>query len=154
MVQDNREELYFAGMESVRTDWSELARRFQRELYWRLFHQSPIADWIEARIQELLRGELDHELVIRKTLRKPIQEYTTTVPQHVRAARMLPRPGRSVAYVVTKDGPIPVELKPANPDYQYYIDKQLRPIAESVLWLPEIDLQFADLLGNRQLRLF
>ena len=35
------QELVFKGLESVRTDWTPLARRFQRELYRRVFVGEP-----------------------------------------------------------------------------------------------------------------
>ena len=38
-----------------------------------------------------------------------------------------------VRYVITKSGPVPVELNPRNIDYQHYIDKQLKPITDSVI---------------------
>lgn len=131
-----RESLQFAGMESVRSDWTELARDFQPELYARVFRDEDPSDYIRKLVQSLRNGELDAKLIYRKRLRKDIEEYTRSVPQHVRAARLLKRPGAYVRYLMTREGPAPVELNPQDIDYEHYIDKQLKPIADTLLgWL-------------------
>jgi DNA polymerase-2 len=61
-----------------------------------------------------------------------------------------------VAYVLTAAGPEPVTGRnplPAPIDYEHYVDKQLRPVAEPVLAL--LGLDFAKVIGDdRQLSLF
>jgi DNA polymerase-2 len=79
-------------------------------------------------------------LVYRKALRKPLAEYTATTPPHVAAARkMKGRPPRLIDYVITSDGPEPAADRRSPFDYEHYVQKQLRPVAEPVL----------DLLGER-----
>jgi DNA polymerase-2 len=34
---------------------------------------------------------------------------------------------------MTMNGPIPIQNSPEKPDYEQYIDKQIKPIAEQVL---------------------
>jgi DNA polymerase-2 len=53
----------------------------------------------------------------------------------VRAARALERrEGRVVRYLMTTEGPEPVQkLSGARPDYRHYAEKQLAPIADMVL---------------------
>ena len=126
-------ELVFKGLETVRTDWTPLARRFQRELYRRVFHDEPYEDYVRATCDALLAGELDEELVYRKRLRRPIDAYTRNVPPHVQAARRQPRPGPWVSYVVTANGPLPVETLDSKPDYEHYRDRQLAPAADGIL---------------------
>ena len=46
---------------------------------------------------------------------------------------LLPKSVREIRYIMTTDGPVPVELNPQNPDYPHYIDRQLRPVADSIL---------------------
>ena len=126
-------EVVFKGLETVRTDWTPLARRFQRELYRRVFLDEPYEDYVRETNDALLAGELDAELVYRKRLRRPIDAYTRNVPHHVQAARRQARPGPWVSYVVTAHGPLPVESLDAKPDYEHYRDRQLAPAADGIL---------------------
>ena len=130
-------EVEVRGMEAVRSDSTPLARRFQVELLRRLFGgdgKAGLRAFGRETAARLPRGELDGELVYRKALRRPAQAYETQTPQ-VRAARLLgwtDRRGR-VDYVMTRAGPEPVEARSGAPlDYEHYLEKQLRPIAQSI----------------------
>ena len=125
--------LVFKGLETVRTDWTPLARRFQRELYRKVFLDEPYEDYVRATCDALLAGKLDDELVYRKRLRRPIDSYTRNVPPHVQAARRQSSPGSEVSYVVTANGPLPLEALDAGPDYAHYRDRQLAPAADGIL---------------------
>ena len=127
--------LEFVGMEYVRSDWTDLAKVFQHELYLKIFAEEDYEDWIRQFVQDLLNGKLNNELVYRKRLRKSAEHYIKTQPPHVKAARMINQKRGTVNYIITKRGPIPEELNPKDYDYQHYIDKQLKPIADSVLSL-------------------
>ena len=131
----NAPELVFKGLETVRTDWTPLARRFQRELYRKVFLDEPYEDYVRATCDALLAGELDEELVYRKRIRRALDAYAATrnVPPHVQAARRQPNPGSWVSYVVTANGPLPVEALDAKPDYEHYRDRQLAPAADGLL---------------------
>jgi DNA polymerase-2 len=123
----------FKGLESVRTDWTPLAQRFQRELYRRIFLDLPFEAFVQDTLDDLKAGRLDCELVYRKRLRRPLDEYTRNVPPHVQAARKLDRPDRWIRYVITRNGPEPVlELIP-RPDYRHYEERQLAPVANGIL---------------------
>ena len=135
LLKGGKEKLEFVGMEFVRSDWTRLAKEFQVELYQRIFHNNEITDWIRKIVKNVKDGEFDDKLVYHKRLRKNIDEYTKNIPPQVRAARMLDTSGGTVYYVITKRGPIPIELEHNDIDYQHYIDKQLKPIADSVLVL-------------------
>jgi DNA polymerase-2 len=152
--EDGEPRLVFTGMEVVRRDWTDLARRIQRELYERLFFARPVDDYLRRIVADVRAGRLDDLLVYRKGLRKRPQDYTATTPPHVAAARkMRSRPGRFVEYVITEAGPEPVEERTNRIDYKHYIEKQIRPVAEPVLSL--LGLEFGQVVGDdRQLRLF
>jgi DNA polymerase-2 len=155
LVTDGGEaSVVFTGMEVVRRDWTELARRMQRELYERLFRDQPVDELVRRRVAELREGAHDDQLVYRKALRKDPDEYTSTTPPHVAAARkMRGEPGRRIAYVMTIAGPEPARERAHDFDYEHYVDKQVRPIAEPVLDLFELD--FAKVIGDdAQLELF
>ncbi|MCB1307971.1 MAG: hypothetical protein KDK30_07325, partial [Leptospiraceae bacterium] len=103
-------------------------------------------------VQALKDGQYNEKLIYRKRLRKDVKEYVKNVPQHVRAAKLLDRPVREVRYLMTHDGPIPVQLNPANIDYEYYIEHQLKPIADTVLGA--LNTGFDEITKPTQLNLF
>jgi DNA polymerase-2 len=129
-----QEAIVFTGLESARRDWTEVAKRFQRELLERVFHDQPVEDFIRGFVAELRTGRWDSQLVYTKALRKSPESYTKTTPPHVKAARqMSDRDGRLISYVMTSAGPEPTADAKNPPDYDHYVEKQIRPIAEAVL---------------------
>ncbi len=160
---DGSEEMIYKGLETVRTDWSPLAREFQQALYSRIFHRQPYQGYVREYVRRTLAGELDDLLIYRKRLRRRLDDYERNVPPHVRAARLadehnanLGRPrqyqnGGWISYVITVAGPEPLETRHAPIDYDHYVSRQLQPIAEAIL--PFVDDDFSTLIGG-QLGLF
>ncbi|PYQ39690.1 MAG: DNA polymerase II [Acidobacteria bacterium] len=148
------ERLVFTGMEAVRSDWTELAKEVQRELYGRLFAGQPVEEYLLEVVARLRAGQLDDRLVYHKALRKRPEAYTTTTPPHVAVARTLGQLERGrVSYVITTAGPQPAAGPHAPLDYEHYLDKQVGAVAEPVLTLLGLDLE--QILGReKQLRLF
>ena len=76
--------------------------------------------------QKLSKGMYKLEdLAFKVMLSKPIEKYTKTTPEHVKAAKKLRRPvkpGEIIAYVKCKDGPWPVEVLKKDPRWWYRID--------------------------------
>lgn len=148
-----KEQLVFKGLESVRTDWTPLARRFQRELYRRVFLGEPYEAFVKRTLDEMLSGTLDEELVYRKRLRRRVQDYARNVPPHVQAARKLGGDVRWIRYVITASGPEPVrdgEPLP-RPDYTHYRERQLAPAADGILYF--LDTSFAQ-ITDQQMEMF
>ena len=142
LVQGTKEEIHFAGLEFVRSDWTRLAKDFQYELMRRTFYKEPVDDWIRSFVRDLKRGKKDEDLIYKKRLTKKLEEYTKSRPPHVKAALQLTnsdlaslghRP--SIEYLMTPQGPIPLQLNPKDIDYEHYVKKQIQPIADSVLWV-------------------
>jgi DNA polymerase-2 len=155
LVEEGDEKrVVFTGLEVVRRDWTGLARRTQRELYERLFFDRPVEDHLRQVVTDLREGRLDAELTYRKALRKAPEAYISTTPPHVAAARkMSGRPGRLISYVITTAGPEPADEQQSPFDYQHYVDKQIRPVAEPIL--SHLDLEFAKVVGDdKQMDLF
>lgn len=152
IIENGKEKLEFVGMEFVRSDWTRLAKDFQVDLYKRIFNNEEIENWLREFVSNVRSGKYDDKLVYRKRLRKDVDDYTKNVPQHVRAARMLPETSGTVYYVITKRGPVPVELKHTDIDYDHYIEKQLKPIADSVLTL--LGESFDSIVQSDQLSFF
>ena len=173
LVEDETgsQSLVFKGLETVRTDWTPLAKEFQQELYRRIFtgepHRDYLREYVRGFVQECLRrsqaGELDERLVYRKRLRRRLDDYRRNVPPHVRAARLadelndrLGRPrqyqsGGWIRYVITLAGPQPLEQLNSNIDIDHYLTRQLQPVADAIL--PFVGDDFAGLI-DRQLGLF
>jgi DNA polymerase-2 len=155
-------ELYFAGLESSRRDWTALAKDFQADLFNLIFakYDDPdlkesLTELVKNRHDQLYTGELDHKLIYRKGISKRLEDYTKTAPPHVRAARMLDEfDGRVIRYVLTILGPEPVQKRSgAAFDYDHYSEKQLEPIADMVLRF--FDMDFNSITRNQnQLNLF
>ncbi len=160
---DGSDEMVYKGLESVRTDWSLLARQFQQELYSRIFLRKPYRDYVRDYVRKTLAGEFDDRLIYRKRLRRTLDDYQRNVPPHVRAARLADeyndRQGRPrqyqnggwISYVITVAGPEPLEVRSAPIDYDHYITRQLQPVADAIL--PFVDDDFSTLIGG-QLGLF
>ncbi|WP_130931443.1 DNA polymerase II [Pseudomonas sp. Sample_24] len=160
---DGNDEMVYKGLETVRTDWSLLARQFQQELYEMIFHRKPYQDYVREYVRKTLAGEFDDRLIYRKRLRRTLDDYQRNVPPHVRAARIAddyndqqgrPRQYQSggwISYVITVAGPEPLEIRSAPIDYDHYISKQLQPVADAIL--PFVDDDFSTLIGG-QLGLF
>lgn len=143
--------LVVKGLEAVRTDWTPLARRFQRELLTRVFTDQPWREWMVALAAAVRAGELDEELVYRKRIRRRLDDYQHNVPPHIQAARKLGREVREVRYVITNRGPEPIGHELGRLDYEHYLSRQLAPAADSVLSF--LDTDFASVAGQ-QLGLF
>jgi DNA polymerase-2 len=144
----------FTGMEAVRGDWTELAKQVQRELYGRLFADQPVEEYLRAIVADVRAARSDELLVYRKSLRKDPSAYTATTPPHVAAARQIAGKTKGrVAYVVTVAGPEPADDRRHPLDYEHYVEKQVKAVAEPVLAL--LGLDFARVVGDdRQMSLF
>lgn len=155
-AQGKQPKLHFSGMEFVRSDWTKLAKNFQFQLYEKFFDGEEIEDAIRETVENLKNGYHDKELIYKKRLSKKLSEYTKSLLPHVRAAKMAEEAGhkidRDVYYVMTRMGPMPLELSPSDFDYQHYIDKQVRPIAEVLLEV--YGKSFDNIITGDQLTLF
>ncbi|MFT4926996.1 MAG: DNA polymerase-2, partial [Phenylobacterium sp.] len=160
---DTEEQLVFKGLETVRTDWTELAKEFQTELYQCVFHDKDPSEYVRRIVEETREGKRDHQLVYHKRLRRKLDLYVKNVPPHVRAARLADEHNKRanrplqyqhkgiIAYVITVHGPEPIEYQQNMLDYDHYIERQLQPVGEAILGF--VGLSF-DQLVNQQMGLF
>jgi len=137
--------LIFKGLESVRSDWSPLAREFQQHLYQLIFLDQPYEEYIKQTVADVFAGNHLAKLVLRKRVRRKLADYVKNVPPHVQAARNaeliraqrnLPplfNSGGWIEYVMTTAGAQARQYQTAPIDFDFYIDKQLAPIADSIL---------------------
>jgi DNA polymerase-2 len=156
-------ELVFKGLETVRSDWTQLAKGFQLTLYKMVFGGHKVHDYLLQVIEDTRSGKLDEQLVYRKRIRRRLDLYVKNVPPHVKAARLADQQNAAlgktlryqhkgwISYVITINGPQPIEYLTSQIDYDHYVDKQIKPIAEGIL--PFISLSFED-MTSQQMGLF
>ena len=157
------DKLIFKGMETVRSDWTELSKIFQQELYRRVFNGEPVERYIVTTVNKTLMGEFDDLLIYRKRIRRRLNDYVKNVPPHVKAARIadainkkLNKPLKYqnkgwIEYLITLNGPQPKEYLDSTLDYDFYVDRQLKTVANDIL--PFIGTSFEKIV-NKQLDLF
>ena len=106
--------------------------------------------------KKVLEVSIRKDLIYKKRMTKPAAAYHKTVPPHVKAARLLSpqiqQNIRRVEYVITLRGPIPLQLDHGDLDYNHYVEKQLKPIADSILNF--VGKSFDGIVEGEQLRLF
>ena len=157
VARQGRRELVFKGLENVRTDWTRLARDFQMQLYRKVFFDEPYHDYIKALVSAVRGGEYDSQLVYRKRLRRRLDDYQKNIPPHVQAARKAAARGATfkrgnwVEYVMTVSGPEPVTGLESTLDYQHYIERQLAPVADTILYFLDESLSS---ITDQQLSMF
>jgi len=157
------DELIFKGLETVRSDWTQLAKGFQLTLYKMVFAGQNINDYLLQIIADTRAGKLNEQLIYRKRIRRRLDLYVKNVPPHVKAARLADQQNEAlgktlnyqhkgwISYVITVNGPQPIEYLSSKIDYDHYVDKQIKPIAEGIL--PFIGLSFED-MTSQQMGLF
>jgi DNA polymerase II len=152
--KNGKEEIEFVGLETVRSDWTNVAKEFQKELLDRVFHKKEVTNFIKKYVEDIQLGKRDKDLIYRKALRKDVEQYTKINPPHVKAARKLGKIESSIIeYYITTDGPEPIQNLKHKIDYDHYINKQIKPIADTVLSF--FDTKFEDVIqGTKQTSLF
>ena len=117
MKTDKGEEIEVIGLEAIRGDWTEAAQEFQKYLLDKIFHKEEFVQFIKSYVKKIKEGKMDGKLVYKKSITKPLDEYTKTTPPHVKAAKKL----ESLDSIRHKI------------DYEHYIKKQISPIADTLL---------------------
>ncbi|MDN4501681.1 DNA polymerase II [Alteromonadaceae bacterium BrNp21-10] len=157
------DELIFKGLETVRSDWTALAKQFQIKLYEMVFAGADVRAYVVQMVNDTKSGKFDELLVYKKRLRQRLDQYVKNVPPHVKAARLADEKNQKlgktlryqykgwVSYVITLNGPEPLEYITAGIDYEHYIERQIRPVAEGILGFVGLDF---DQLTSDQLGLF
>ncbi len=151
-------ELIFKGLETVRSDWTDLSKDFQQTLYRLIFDDNPIEDYIKKVVDEVKHGLHDEKLIYTKKIRRKLSDYVNT-PPHIKAALLanlaLTTLGEKpiykhrsvIRYVMTLDGVQPLEFTTSKLDYDFYVEKQLKPIADDIL--PFIGKDFDSIAGDQ-----
>jgi DNA polymerase-2 len=113
-------------------------------------------------VNEIKGGKYDSQLIYMKKIRRKLEDYVNT-PPHIKACLIANKAlmdlggkpkygkGSKIEYVMTLSGVMPIELLKGNLDYEHYIDKQIKPIADDVL--PFIGKSFETIV-SKQINLF
>lgn len=142
-------QLDIVGLEVIRGDWAAIAKKVQgKVLETILKEQSPkkAAQFVQQFIYELRQRRVPYrDLIIWKTLTKPVEEYEVKA-SHVEAAKLLMEKGWKLAVgdkigyvVVAGTGRLYERVKPYmfasydEVDIEYYVSKQVVPAAARVL---------------------
>ncbi len=168
MIQDKtqktNDKIIFKGLESVRTDWTELAREVQQEIYQRIFHERPYKEYLKNIVLQLKQGQLDHKLIYKKRLRQALSEYKKNCPPHAQAAIKAQnyikekelkkneaqqssdqttsyQQGSWIHYFITKNGAEPAQYNTYALDYDHYIEKQIAPVVDALLMVFDSSLE-------------
>jgi len=149
LMPDGR--LDMVGLEVVRGDWANAAKNIQEKVLEIVLKEQSArkaVEYVRKYIMDLRNGRIPYrDLIIWKTLTKPLEEYEVRAP-HVEAARMLQREGWALAigdkigYVITVgSGKLYERAKPytlasyGEIDIEYYVENQVVPAAMRILSL-------------------
>lgn len=158
-----QQQLIFKGLESVRTDWTELAKEFQRTLYLKVFNQESVVAYVKEIVAKTYAGEFDDKLLYRKRIRRKLDHYVKNVPPHIKAARLADQINKEknkplkfqnkgwIEYYLTTSGPQAKGYVNASLDYQLYVERQLASVADAIL--PFIGTSFNE-ITDAQMNLF
>jgi len=137
------------GLEAVRGDWSEIAKNVQEMVVGMILRgerAEKAAKYVKTVIDSIRGRKVAYsDLVIWKTLTKPLEEYEVRAP-HVEAARQLMDAGwrltlgDRIGYVITSSpGKLYQKAKPYvkatinDVDVEYYVTSQVVPAALRIL---------------------
>ncbi len=120
-AKDGPPAVIIRGLEAVRTDWTPLARRVQRELLRRVFTDEPYAEWLQELSRDLQQGAFDDELAYVKSLRQTADTGASGSERE--------------EYVMTVRGPEPLTLRRSLVDHGHYFEKQIAPACDVILGL-------------------
>jgi DNA polymerase-2 len=146
--------LEIVGLESVRGDWSPLAREMVKKIcQMKAFKagKEAVREYADSEVKKMFSGVYDKKLILTKSMSRDVTQYGGTkidkngkqrkmpIPQHVRAYRDALRAGfipmetiqyGSVNYIICRGG-IPKLanlVKTGEIDYPYFYSKQIAPI--------------------------
>lgn len=138
---DENNKITIKGLEFVRRDWSNIAKKTQKEVLETLLKEGDIEsakNIIRNTIADLRNGKIDKkDLIIYTQLTKDISEYKTTAPHVEVAKKILKNGGRLkvgdvIGYIIVS-GNKSISERATLPEYakdydiNYYIDNQILP---------------------------
>ncbi|MDD5177695.1 MAG: DNA-directed DNA polymerase [Candidatus Nanoarchaeia archaeon] len=143
---DENNKISVKGFETVRRDWSYLAKEAQRkilEIILREGSSDKAIRYIQDIIEKIRKKQIPNEkMVIRTVLKKPIESYKN-VEAHVVVAKRMKQlginatTGTTIRFIVAEGSglisnraKLPEEVEEGNYDSEYYINNQIIPAVE------------------------
>ncbi len=139
---DENGKMIIKGLEAVRGDWSEIAKKVQKEILKKILSEknaNSALSYFKEIVKKIRNREVNlDDLVIRSKLVKPLEKYKSRGP-HIAAAQLLKKKGEKlrknqmVQYIVCKGHQknisdrikLPEEAKLEDYDPEYYINHQI-----------------------------
>ena len=155
-IYDQSEILFTGNFDEKSNDLVGVAVMFQQELFRKFFDNEDVDRWARDFVSRLKNKEFDKYLIFKKRLVKDLSEYTSNPPVHAKAAMKLAEAGlkipREIQYVMTQKGPAPIELMTEDIDYNFYLERQIKPLAQPVYDF--LGKSFEDIWAGDQMQLF
>ncbi|MDD5331195.1 MAG: DNA-directed DNA polymerase [Candidatus Nanoarchaeia archaeon] len=145
---DEKGNISVKGFETVRRDWSYLAKEIQRkvlEIVLKEGSSDKAVKYVQDIIEKIRKKQIMNEkMVIRTSLKKPIESYKN-VDAHVVVAKRMKQLGMPVSVgttirfivsegsgLISNKSKIPEEVDEGNYDSEYYINNQIVPAVEMI----------------------
>ncbi|MHA1238012.1 MAG: DNA-directed DNA polymerase [Candidatus Odinarchaeia archaeon] len=141
--------LDIVGFETIRGDWSELAKEVQENVIKIVLEKRDVKEavkYVREVIDQLCQRKIPYEkLIIWETLTKKVDEYKIVAPHVIAAKKLLEAGGRLTAgakigyVIVSGEGKISDKATPytfatvEDIDVEYYVKNQIVPAAARVL---------------------
>jgi len=145
---DEKENIKITGFETVRRNWSFIAKEVQQEVLNIILKDHAPEEAIQYAkgiIKDIRDKKIENKKVVIFTqLQKPIEEYTAIGPHVAVARRLIARgeevgPGSIIKFIVTEGSGIirdrariPEDIEEGEYDSNYYIDHQVIPSIERI----------------------
>lgn len=150
--------LKIRGFETVRRDWCSLARITQDHILRLILkegNEKKALEYLKEIIEKLKKRQIEkNEIMIKSSIKKPIEEYKSITPHVVAAKKMQEKgivfdPFTSVEYYVAKTNTksklirdrIKLNGEPGEYDINYYLQNQIIPSVENIFQVFKIDVK-------------
>jgi len=146
LINDNNK-LKITGFETVRRNWSKLAKEVQQEVLQLVLSdkKEEALSFVKKTIDDLKSMKIDiNKLIIKTQITRKLSQYSSIGP-HVLVAKKLEEkgekifPGMVIEYIISKGSglvrerakPV-IDVKSGEYDVDYYLNKQLLPAVSSI----------------------
>ncbi|MBI2151119.1 hypothetical protein HYU21_00105 [Candidatus Woesearchaeota archaeon] len=145
---DTKGQLKIRGFETVRRNWSPLAKELQEKFLNLILNgkKEEALEYLRQTVSLLKEGRMPKKKMIIKTMiTREIDEYASIGPQVVVARKMLERgypvpPGTMIEYIIVRGSnlvrdraKLVEDVKEGEYDAEYYLNNQLIPAVSSIL---------------------
>ncbi|MBS3124293.1 hypothetical protein J4437_06730 [Candidatus Woesearchaeota archaeon] len=145
---DTKGQLKIRGFETVRRNWSPLAKELQEKFINLILNgkKEEALDYLRQRVTELKEGHTPKKkLIIKTMITREVDDYASVGPQVMIARKMIERgypvpPGTMIEYIIVRGSnlvrdraKLVEDVKEGEYDAEYYLNNQLIPAVSSIL---------------------